>query len=132
MIFQVEKTQVCFSTEVIKSIKNTIGQNSVETGGILGQLGEQIDQFAYDSGLVSLRDEYVPNTEKLNRTLVEWRRQGILFAGLIHSHQCRTKLSYADLEYAKSILQTTHITSLLMHLYILADNCIVSYRVSVK
>lgn len=130
MTFQVEKTQIAFSTAVIESIKNTIGATNIETGGILGQLGKQVDQFVFDPGLVSLRDEYIPNVEILNQTLVEWQRQEILFAGLIHSHQCRSKLSYADLEYAKAILQTTHIMSLYMHLFILGDNSIVSYMIS--
>lgn len=130
MTFQVEKTQIAFSTAVIESIKNTIGATNIETGGILGQLGKQVDQFVFDPGLVSLRDEYIPNVEILNQTLVEWQRQGILFAGLIHSHQCRSKLSYADLEYAKAILQTTHIMSVYMHLFILGDSSIVSYMIS--
>ena len=130
MTFQVEKTQIAFSTAVIESIKNTIGATNIETGGILGQLGKQVDQFVFDPGLVSLRDEYIPNVEILNQTLVDWQRQGILFAGLIHSHQCRSKLSYADLEYAKAILQTTHIMSVYMHLFILGDNSIDSYMIS--
>lgn len=78
-----------------------------EEGGILGIRNGIVCAYKHDSS-VKLYDsaQYVPNTEFLNSVIPDWEKDGIVFAGMVHSHIPHEKdLSASDRDYAVQILQ---------------------------
>lgn len=76
----------------------------IESGGIFGEKEGIVCRF-YADGHTS-PSEYRPDTALLNRVLAQWRREGIGFAGMAHSHpNGLLTLSVGDMAYAREILR---------------------------
>lgn len=84
------------SKAIVAEMRACFMGRSTECGGLLGERDGAICRFVFDEGRSSI-GEYVPDTDRLNRILSEWRSEGIGFAGIAHTHLggCRS-LSLAD------------------------------------
>lgn len=106
----------------LDKIKKSFSVAPIESGGMIGSRAadssraavdshdEVISAFCFDHG--GDPEEYVPNVEMLNEKIGEWAKNGISFAGIVHSHHndCRF-LSDADIDYARAILKDTKLSS---------------------
>jgi len=92
--------------EAHNEILNRVPSSPPETGGILGGNKGVITEFIFDIGLTGGDiGHYYPNTDKLNRVLVEWQKFGIEFYGIVHSHfNCDNSLSLDDQLYIRKIM----------------------------
>lgn len=91
-----------------------------ETGGILGaDSSGTVVAFHFDATGTTTENQYVPDTVTLNRVIAEWFRNGITFAGFVHTHnKDAPKLSWADTDYAQAVKEACQMESVLMLLYI--------------
>ena len=97
---------ILMTKEVYNQILDTIAVQPPETGGVLGRKNGIICKYFYDGNADINQYEYVPNVEKINTILAQWLKDDIEFAGIIHSHpEDVNELSYADIHYARKILQ---------------------------
>jgi len=99
-------TQINMTGTVFNRIKNTIGKEPAETGGILGMSDDVIDSYFFDrlpdgaSGAT-----YTPNCGAINAWLKKWTRWDIVYMGAVHSHPTGcTAPSYPDKQYAQRLL----------------------------
>ena len=92
---------------VLDRIGVTIGKHKPETGGVLGIKENVICSFYFDENSTRITTEYCPNISDINFNLGEWAKDGIAFAGIIHSHPngC-AELSATDKESIFHILKT--------------------------
>lgn len=76
-----------------------------EQGGIVGMKNSIVCEYYHDnSENATDRAVYEPDTNALNKKIEEWDKNGIQFAGIIHSHLLeRNTLSSGDKEYIKQI-----------------------------
>lgn len=87
---------------VWQQIINELGNAPIESGGILGKRNKTVCAFFLDPR--GGKEQYKPNTRYLNRVLKRWAKEGIVFAGLAHSHPNGvTFLSREDMSYAQKI-----------------------------
>lgn len=97
---------ILMTKEVYDQILDTIAVQPPETGGVLGKKNGIICKYFYDDNADIIQYRYVPNVKKLNTILAQWLKDDIEFAGIIHSHpEDVNELSYADIQYARKILQ---------------------------
>lgn len=97
---------ILMTKEVYDQILDTIVAQHPETGGVLGRKNGIICKYFYDDNADINQNRYVPNVEKINTILGQWLKDDIEFAGIIHSHpEDVNELSYADIHYARKILQ---------------------------
>lgn len=109
----------------------TIGREPNETGGILGGSDCEINHFFFDVGEKSSANEYVPNTDLLNKVIDNWKSRDIKFLGIIHSHIDNPLLSDKDIQMALKILDLNpFIESILMPIFIIKDQEFRWYKVS--
>jgi len=108
---------VAINSSVMQSIHGTIGKCNLESGGIIGSLdGRNITAYVFDHE--SSKGEYVPDVQKLNHVISDWRKRRISFMGIVHSHKTRETLSYADVLYARKVLTWNRMETILFPLYI--------------
>ena len=102
-----------------------------EMGGILGcdENGNIIAYHFDDTGCSDNHNEYSPDTERLNEVIREWYDQGIYFAGFIHSHGIRPRLTCGDLAYVDKIKEACGMEQLFMMIYVLAADKFYEYVV---
>lgn len=76
-----------------------------EQGGIMGMKNSIVCEYYHDNSKNATdRAVYVPDIDALNQKIEEWNRNGIQFAGIIHSHLLeQNTLSLGDKEYIKQI-----------------------------
>lgn len=76
-----------------------------EQGGIMGIKNSIVCEYYHDNTKNATdRAVYVPDIDALNQKIEEWNRNGIQFAGIIHSHLLeQNTLSSGDKEYIKQI-----------------------------
>ena len=73
--------------EVLSRIRETVGSQIPETGGILGSSdGKHVDHFYFDVTASVTGATYEPDCDKLNLIIQKWYEKGIDFVGFIHSH----------------------------------------------
>ena len=97
---------ILMTKEIYDQILDTIAAQPPETGGVLGRKNGIICKYFYDGNADINQYRYVPNVEKTNTILDQWLKDDIEFAGIIHSHsEDVNALSYADIHYARKILQ---------------------------
>ena len=73
--------------EVLSRIRETVGSQIPETGGILGSSdGKHVDHFYFDVTASVTGATYEPDCDKLNLIIQKWYEKGIEFVGFIHSH----------------------------------------------
>ena len=91
------------SAALLDEMRAAFSGRTAESGGILGMRGGVVCRFAFDGGEAS-KVEYLPNTDRLNAVIGEWRGEGISFCGMVHTHLggC-TALSDADIESIRAI-----------------------------
>lgn len=95
--------------EVLEEISVTVGKYKPETGGVLGIKENIVCSFYFDENSTYVSNEYCPNIDAINLKLEEWAKDGIAFAGILHSHpNGYTELSKADKECIFYILKTIH------------------------
>ena len=92
---------------VYNQIFTFIGAHPAERGGILGMDRDGvIRHFIADPGAKTSCASYSPDVAFLNPKIVQWKREGILFCGVVHSHpRGITHPSEADRQYAAQILE---------------------------
>ncbi len=91
----------------LKKILQSFSELPIESGGIIGRKNGKICSLYIDSSY-SNDHCYIPDIEKLNKTIVAWALKGIEFAGIIHSHpNGLASLSQGDIQYAYNILDKT-------------------------
>ena len=108
----------CILPDVYGCIKSALKRP--ETGGILGaDSSGTVVAFHFDATGTTAENQYTPDTVTLNRVIEEWFQDGITFAGFVHAHvRDATKLSWADMDYARKIKAVCQMKSVLMLLYI--------------
>lgn len=129
--------------KVFSRIRETIGSQIPETGGILGSSdGKHIDYFYFDETANVSGATYEPDCDKLNLIIQKWYEEGIEFVGFIHSHprgvitpsnpdNLYTKkiMEALDMEYFISLIVQAHKSlkgekaKLYAYGYYLADPC---------
>lgn len=110
---------ILMTKEVYDQILDTIGVQPPETGGVLGRKNGIICKYFYDGNADINPYRYVPNVENINPILSQWLKEDIEFAGLIHSHPENIKaLSYADIYYARKILQENNLEYIIFPLVV--------------
>ena len=73
--------------DVLSRIRETVGSQIPETGGILGSSdGKHVDHFYFDVTASVTGATYEPDCDKLNLIIQKWYEKGIEFVGFIHSH----------------------------------------------
>lgn len=82
-----ESKTYTITEEVLSQIRETVGSQIPETGGILGSSdGKRIDYFYFDKTANVTGATYEPDCDKLNLIIQKWYEKGIEFVGFIHSH----------------------------------------------
>lgn len=92
---------------IFEEIINTVPYVPPESGGIIGGTNQVVTHFVFDRGtnLSNGYDTYVPNTLFLNKTIQRWKKDGVDFYGLFHSHFPQgTRLSNGDKQYITQIM----------------------------
>ena len=112
---------------IYNSIVSTIGIYNSESGGILGSKEDIITHYVFDR--VCHEQEYIPRVEFLNNEIRSWNEKGVNYIGLIHSHKSRRTLSYADIEYARNIINLNNIPQIHMFLFVLDTKELIDYIV---
>lgn len=76
-----------------------------EQGGIIGMKNNVVCEYYHDNSKNPTdRAVYEPDIYALNKKIEEWNKNGIQFAGIIHSHLLeQNTLSSGDKEYIKQI-----------------------------
>jgi molybdopterin/thiamine biosynthesis adenylyltransferase len=108
---QIAAPSMSMTSQVLKAIEETIGCLPAETGGMLGGDPETgtVTHFHFDGLAKTSGTAYSPDTEGLNRVLVEdWNTQGVRLLGFVHSHPTSVrKPTTGDLAYAADILMAS-------------------------
>lgn len=92
---------------VFEEIISTVPYVPPESGGMIGGTNQVITHFVLDNGtfLSNGYDIYVPDTLLLNKTICKWKKDGIDFYGIFHSHfPGGTCLSNGDKRYIIQIM----------------------------
>lgn len=109
-----------FSKSAYAKIQETLGTLKPEQGGILGISNEEdiVDFFVHDKKADVGTYEYSPNVSYIDEVINnEWAPNGIEFVGFIHSHPYgSSRLSSADIQYAKRIMKAFGLSYLFMPL----------------
>lgn len=119
---------------VISTINDSISGLPPETGGILGKHdNELIDEVVMDSlEPANTRPcSYFPNVVFLNQNIKLWQDDGILFAGIFHTHFGGVKtLSCGDRKYINAIMRAMpqQINTLYFPVFVLPDRELVCYK----
>lgn len=93
------------SNETFLNILSSVPSAPPECGGIIGDQSGVISELCIDNTGSKEYVVYEPNVDYLNRTIEEWRRSGISFYGIIHSHmKNEPDLSKGDIEYIQLVL----------------------------
>ena len=116
------------NSKVFYCIKNHLCNYDCESGGIIGGKDGVVTEFFFDG--IGDSNEYVPNIKKLNSVIQSWDDQSIDFLGVVHSHRCKPELSFADVEYARSIVTNNGISEIIMLVYVLELKNIYAYKVT--
>lgn len=117
---------------ILNKIEKTIGQCKYESGGVIGSQNQIITHYQFDSGVDCDEYEYTPDVKKINEILLKWSKNNIRFEGLIHSHKTNNDLSYADVEYARKILELNNIKYVFMFVFVLDVKDIFAYKITSK
>lgn len=122
--------------QVLDDMIHTIGSIEAETGGILGSKNNIICSFYFDKNAFRYHQKYCPDIDDFNLKLAEWGRDGILFAGIAHSHpNGYIQLSYADRESIRSIVKSVpHLPQLYFPIITKSNGIVVmtAYRAKIK
>lgn len=122
------------SKSIMDTIKHSIRDIPVETGGILGSSNnELIDAVVLDMQEPSAdrRCSYSPNVAFLNRNIDMWQRNGIVFKGIFHTHYFGVEtLSFGDQIYINEIMlaMPERIASLCFPVLVLPESKMICYR----
>jgi len=104
--FIMEKQELRMTESVYNAIRNTIGSQPAERGGMLGSSdGSTIDYYHYDETAATTDATYSPDVEALQKILDDWAEEGIEMMGFVHSHPrgCPCP-SQEDASYAVDII----------------------------
>ena len=101
--------------DILKHLAKTFDR--LEQGAILGVKDGNVNYFHIDDigNSRSSKDIYTPDCNSLNQILKEWRKDGISFCGMVHSHSTgKTMLSKADTKYAQALCSAFELEDVLM------------------
>lgn len=111
---------VRIAKRVYQEIMDTIGKYPHETGGVLGVKDGTVCQYFFDKKSIGKDDTYSPDVYSINKIISEWKREGIKYAGMIHSHPGNMKkLSYADIYYANKQMECNNMSDILFPLVVM-------------
>ena len=128
-----KKRQYEIKPDIRKQIAVTLIRD--EMGGILGSAEDgTVTHYHFDvSGRITETNAYVPDVRALNQVLIKWHKEGIRFAGFVHSHVYPARnLSPADIEYARKIVETCGLDHILMLLYLPKTDELIEYIIKSK
>lgn len=117
----------------LDEIYKSLGSVDNESGGLIGSKSNEgiLDSFYFDIGRRSSANKYVPNVDVLQQLLSYWDKEQIRFRGIIHSHTISDSLSPKDIKMARKILDMNMLSSVLMPIYLIKDQKILWYVVSI-
>lgn len=105
----VKGEKIKIEKKILEEIKKTIGSKQPEQGGMLGTSKNNgtITHFYFDKNAETTGTSYKVSGDKLATVLNnEWTPNGIIIAGIIHSHPSHDKKpSQEDIDYAKKMLE---------------------------
>lgn len=103
-----------------------------ETGGILGGTNGVINHIVPDRGFGDY-DQYIPDTELLNRIIIQWAERNISLMGIYHTHfvGC-TELSNGDMRYISRIMDSAGEGSILYFPIVIPNKSVIAYRAEKK
>ena len=101
-----------------------------ETGGIIGGNNNVINKFLFDKGVeIIIPGYYIPDVDLLNFNLYKWRKRGIKFYGIVHSHINEYQdLSSIDKNFIRKILITMPQDIEMLYFPIVSNKLIYSYK----
>ncbi|MBR4446261.1 MAG: hypothetical protein IKS37_10255 [Solobacterium sp.] len=102
-----------------------------EMGGILGcDADGNIVAYHFDATAeTDHHNAYTPDIRQLNEVIRQWYAQDIYFAGFIHTHGFRPRLTCGDIAYAETIKKSCEMEDCLMMIYVLATDKFYEYVV---
>lgn len=119
---------------VIDIINDSVTGLAQETGGILGSS----DNILIDEIVMDIVDSentrpcsYFPNVDFLNQNIQSWKKKGIAFKGIFHTHFVGVKtLSQGDREYIRAIMNAMPLSvdSLYFPVFVLPNRVLIGYR----
>jgi proteasome lid subunit RPN8/RPN11 len=108
-ILDTERLTLKITRSAYDAIRNSIGDQKAETGGILGGNRETgiISHFHFDAEASRGEAFYTPDCDTLNTLLDQvWNPKGVRLMGFVHSHPpCTRRPSGADHDYVKQLLR---------------------------
>ena len=114
---------------VVNQIVCSIGNSINESGGILGAVQHgRVVAFEFDRECC--RTKYRPDFVRLNQIIRSWYQDHIYLIGIVHSHHEEERLSYADIEYARTIIRNNGLDKFYMMIFILSSQRLVAYQVT--
>ena len=117
--------------DVYQYICNSVPSVPPEIGGILGSMDGVICKCQIDLGHPkSCGCFYSPNVDILNRTINSWKKDGIHFNGLFHTHFFGVQtLSDGDIAYINTIMHAmpSYIHKLYFPIVVLPEKRMVPY-----
>lgn len=93
---------IYLSRSIVDEIEGTIGQLKAEHGGVLGCKGSHICKFYYDYSADTGPAFYSPS-DRVEEILQQWAKDGVGFAGFIHSHMGRFTPTHGDISYSQAV-----------------------------
>lgn len=123
------KQKYYIETQIFDNIRESL--RLPEMGGILGiDNTNTVVKFHHDITGVTHKHHYIPDTDKLNKVIIEWAESQIKFIGFVHSHgNCKSNLSSTDIKYARKIRNFCNMPEILMLLYIPDEDVFYQYIV---
>ena len=119
--------KMIITVSAYNKIYNSISENPPEMGGIIGSSDDNIiNEVVIDFPTFPVENycSYTPNVDFLNREIETWRKNGIFFKGIFHTHFAGVKtLLSADKHYIQLIMNSmpTEIKYLYLPIYVLPD-----------
>lgn len=107
---------ISIKKDVYYEICRLLKEHHYESGGIIGMKNDEVVKFQFDSFGSKKLFEYYPNTDFFEKIINEnWSKNGILFAGIVHSHLHNGNISQQDILYSRRIIEANmSIAELLM------------------
>ena len=123
-MFRKRQKYITLTPQVFSAIRDTTGKIPAETGGIIGSSngGCTIDHYHFDSTAITTNSTYTPDTTAINKVVSGWNKNGIQFAGFLHSHpRGSTTPSGKDHKYGIRIMKALGMGKFLMPIVQVSD-----------
>lgn len=112
-----DQEKIIIAKEVMDQTFATLGSLPPEQLALIGSTngGTFINRFYYDFTAKTTSTSCSPDTEACNARLEDWKKQGISFTGILHSHPASNPYpTAADIEYAIKIIKARNMHGLVV------------------